>query len=146
MSELSAMWGGPVKPVGRRESRHRQAIAALPAIYALGLDLGDLELCRSAFAPDAVAGSEGGELVGIDEHLAMLERLGSSAESRQHVIGQQLVRVDGDRAEMWSSGLGIRDRRVVSGQQSRDTCRRFSAGWLITERRISVQWLDLGAT
>ena len=142
MSELRATWGGPVPAPGVRELQDRAAVAALAAIYALGLDLDDLPLCRSAFAQDAMAGPEDGELLAIDEHLAMVRRMVQAAPSAQHVIAQQLIRIDGDQAEMWSSGLGIVDGRVVSGQQYRDTCRRHPGGWLIAERRIRLQWLD----
>lgn len=75
----------------------------LAKIYALGLDLGDLELCRSAFAPGAMGGIGTGELLPIDEHLASISRVVGAASDR---------------------------------------CRRFEDGWLITERRLHVQWVE----
>lgn len=142
-TDLVEKWGGPAKVPTVEELRDHHAISMLAKIYALGVDLYDPELCRSAFATDATAAmGEDGEMVPIEEHLSMIHQMIGAFESTQHLIAQQYIRTDGDAAEMWSYGLGVVNRRVVSGQQYRDTCRRDEQGWLITARRVHVHWVE----
>lgn len=143
---LAEHWGGPANAPTVDELLEQHAVSMLAKVYALGVDLYDPELCRSVFAEDAVAVMDDGERVPIDVHLSMIHEAAATFGSTQHVIGQQFVRIDGDEAVMWSYGLGIRDRRVVSGQQYRDRCRRDDRGWLITERRIHIHWLEPSPT
>lgn len=149
MTEDAQAWAGPAVPLkSAEELLDHHAVCQLAKIYGLGLDLRDYQLARSAFADDAVAlGKEGPEP--IDLSLPKTYAVAESFLATQHLIANQYVRLDGDAAEVWSYGVAHHKVRpgegrdeVIAGVQYRDRCRRFAGGWLITERRVVMQWLD----
>jgi SnoaL-like domain len=150
MSEVTKQWAGPVVPPGVEELADRCAVNQLAKIYALGLDMRDYALCRSAFAPDAVnEGKEGMEP--IDESLPKTFAIAASFNATQHIVANQYVSLKGDEAMVWSYGIahhkvkpGEARDEIIAGVQYRDRCRRFPEGWLITERRVVIQWIDMG--
>lgn len=151
MDEDPRQWAGPaVPPGGAAELADRYAVCELAKIYALGLDMRDYGLCRSAFAPDAaIEGKQGMEPV--DESLPRTYSYATSFHATQHVIANQYVTLKGDDALVWSYGIahhkvkpGEANDEIIAGVQYRDRCRRFPQGWLITERRVAMLWLDQG--
>lgn len=150
MNEVTKQWGGPVAPPSAAELADRYAIGQLAKIYGLGIDLRDYELCRSAFSDDAVGeGKEG--MQPIDDYLRNTYGMGASFHMTQHIIANQYITVNGDEAVAWSYGIahhkvGPNEARdeIIAGVQYRDRCRRFLKGWLITERRVALQWMDMG--
>jgi SnoaL-like domain len=144
-------WAGPAAMPSDAEIRDQHAIGRLPKIYALGVDLRDYKLCRSAFAADAI-GDDRGTMVPIDKYLERTYGMGASFHATQHLIAQQYIYVDGDEAEVWSYGVahhkvapGEARDEIIAGVQYRDRCRRSEKGWLITERRVILQWMDMAA-
>jgi hypothetical protein len=76
--------------------------------------------------------------------------IASSFQATQHVIANQYVDLDGDTAVVWSYGVahhkvGKDERRdeIIAGVQYRDKCRLTDGGWLIVERSIANQWVDM---
>jgi len=150
MNADSKQWAGPVMPPNAMELSDRYAVGQLAKIYGLGIDVRDYELCRSAFAPDAVVqGQQGPEP--IDASLRKTYDVGASFHSTQHLIANQYIALNGDEAIAWSYGVAhhkaavdeTRDE-IIAGVQYRDRCKRFPRGWLIVERQVVVQWLDRG--
>jgi hypothetical protein len=149
MSDLAEAWRGPAVPLSPEALAEHQALGQLAKIYALGMDLRDYELCRSAFADDAV-GDERGTLLPVDQYLRNTYNVGASFHATQHLIGQQYIRVLGDEADVWSYGVahhkvapGEARDEIIAGVQYRDRCRRYPRGWLIAERRVHMLWLDM---
>jgi hypothetical protein len=151
MTEDARRWAGPAQPCRDfAEFADREAIKELAKVYALGLDLRDYDLARSAFAPDAVTVSDKGREP-IDESLPKTYAVASSFHATQHLIGNQYVAVDGDEATVWSYGVahhkvapGGPGDDIIAGVQYRDRCRRHAGGWLIAERQVVLQWMDRG--
>jgi hypothetical protein len=150
MNDLIKHWAGPTKPPSAAELADRAAIAQLPNIYALGMDMRDYDLARSAFAPDAMAQGKQG-LESIDQNLKFVYGVASSFHATQHVISNQYIQVNGDDAVVWSYGVahhkvapGEQRDEIIAGVQYRDKCRRFAGGWLIVERSVANQWIDMG--
>jgi hypothetical protein len=151
MSEQAKQWAGPATPLGTlTELADHHAIGQLPKIYALGMDMRDLDLARSAFALDAVAeGKQGME--SIEQHLKFVYGVASSFHATQHVISNQYIQLNGDAALVWSYGVaqhkvapGEQRDEIIAGVQYREKCRRFAQGWLIVERSVANQWIDMG--
>jgi len=150
MSEDAKQWAGPVVPPSAAELADRDAVSRLAKIYGLGIDMRDYELCRSAFAQEAVGEGPQG-LEPIDTYLRRTYGMGTSFHATQHLIANQHITLNGDEATVWSYGVahhkvapGDTREEIIAGVQYRDRCRRFPQGWLITERRVALQWLDRG--
>lgn len=150
MSEETQAWAGPAVPLTSLGAlADHRAVEQLAKIYAIGLDLRDYDLCRSAFAPDCqIEGKGGMELV--DVSLPKTYAVASSFHATQHLIGNQYVDLQGDEARVWSWGVAHHkvgpgeDRdEIIAGVQYRDRARRDPGGWLITERRVVMLWLDM---
>lgn len=151
MSEQVKQWAGPATPLSSlAELADHHAIGQLAKIYAIGMDMRNLDLVRSAFAPDAMAqGKQGME--SIETHLKFVYGVASSFHATQHVISNQYIQLKGDEALVWSYGVahhkvapGEQRDEIIAGVQYRDKCRRFAQGWLIVERSVANQWLDMG--
>jgi len=149
MNEQARRWSGPAKPLSAAELADHHAVSQLCKIYAIGMDMRDYDLARSAFADDArIEGREGFEPV--DDSLPKTYAIASSFQATQHVIANQYVDLTGDTAVVWSYGIAHHkvgrgeDRdEIIAGVQYRDTCRRTENGWLIAERSIANQWVDM---
>lgn len=149
MNEQARRWSGPVKTLTAEEIAEHHAVSQLCKIYAIGMDMRDYDLARSAFADDArIEGRDGFEAV--DDSLPKTYAIASSFQATQHVIANQYVDLDGDVATVWSYGVAHhkvgkdegRDE-IIAGVQYRDKCRRSEQGWLIVERSIANQWVDI---
>lgn len=151
MSEQARKWAGPVQPLVPDALADHHAVSQLCNIYAIGMDMRDYELARSAFADDALIEGKAG-LEPVDESLPKTYAMASSFHATQHFIGNQYVDLNGDEAIVWSYGmahhkvaLGDARDEIIAGVQYRDRCRRTSQGWLIAERLIANQWIDMRA-
>jgi hypothetical protein len=149
MSEQAKKWAGPVRALSPAVLAEHHAVNQLCKIYAIGLDMRDYDLARSAFADDAmIAGRDG--LEPVDTSLARIYAIAASFHATQHVIGNQYVDLNGDDAIVWSYGIahhkvakGEDKDEIIAGVQYRDTCRRFAEGWLIVERSVANLWIDM---
>lgn len=148
MPDLPKSWAGPAKPLSPDELADHHAVSRLCQIYALGMDMRDYPLARSAFADDAqIEGRDG--MAPVDDGLASTFAIVSAFQATQHFIGNQYVDLAGDDATVWSYGVahhkappGEGRDDIIAGVQYRDRCRRSPAGWLIVERTVAHQWMD----
>lgn len=149
MTDIIKNWAGPTRAPSPEELAERQAIGQLACIYAIGMDMRDYDLARSAFAEDAVGiGKEGPDP--IDDYLKGTYQVASSFHATQHVISNQYITLDGNQAVLWSYGVAHHkvekgeDRdEIIAGVQYRDKCKKFAEGWLIVERSVHTLWLDM---
>ncbi|HEY3695892.1 nuclear transport factor 2 family protein [Phenylobacterium sp.] len=141
-------WKGPFASPGPAELADRLAASQLVKIYALGIDMRDYDLCRSAFAEGAqMVGTHGSAL--IEKYLPKVYEGAAGFAATQHNITNQHVTLDGDDALVWSYAIAVHKAApdsertdLTMGVQYRDTCRRFPDGWLITARTVVVQWTE----
>jgi limonene-1,2-epoxide hydrolase len=126
----------------------RLEIAELFAHLARLLDEGRHEAIRTVYAEDVVVRSpRGGELHGVDDIIAFLRRSRVEGEHTQHVHGDVLVDVDGDKAEASASqvvhyyrtGEPLHGR---SGLRLAYTAVRTPAGWRFREGRVTLAWAE----
>ncbi len=139
---------GPLAPPGAEELADRYALGQLVKVYALGADMRDYELMRSVFADDAF-GEGSTKSAPIEEYLPFVFRGASAYQATQHNITNQHISIDGDEAIVWSYAIAIHKAAVGGdmphlniGVQYRDKCRRTAKGWLITHRKVVVQWTE----
>ena len=147
--EQARKWAGPARPLNPAELADHHAVCQLVKIYAIGFDMRDYDLARTAFAPDATWEGKTGDDP-IDEALPRIYGMAASFTATQHFIGNQYVDLKGDTAVVWSYGIahhklaaGSERDEVIAGVQYRDECKRFANGWLITRRSAPPQWLDI---
>lgn len=126
----------------------KEACRELVQLYARGLDRCDLELMRSVFWEDAVfqhANVYDGSAMGFCE---MAVQFIASVGPTQHLIGQQLVQVDGDRAISESSGLSFHRAVGADGKpfdnfvaaRLLDRFERRGGVWKIAHRKTVPEW------
>ena len=141
-------WRAPFAPPSPAELADRLAVSQLVKIYALGIDMRDYELCRSAFADDTYI--EGSASSGpIDEYLPKTYGGAAAFMATQHNITNQHVTIDGDEALVWSYAIAVHKSEPGSGRdnltlgvQYRDRCRRTPKGWVIAGRKVAFQWAE----
>lgn len=131
---------------GNTQITDRLDVTELFARLARLLDEGRHEDVGTVYAEDVVVRSpRGGELHGVDEVTALLRRSRVEGEHTQHVHGDVLVAVDGDRAEATASQLvhyyrtGEPPHRR-SGLQLAYTAVRTPAGWRFHEGQVTLVW------
>jgi hypothetical protein len=151
MSEELDQWRGPARTPSAEELADRYAASQLVKIYALGVDMRNYELSRSAFTDDAFADGSAGKAP-IDEYLPKIFTGVAAYEATQHNITNQHVRIQGDEALVWSYAIAVHKVRagdsrpdMTLGVQYRDTCRRTADGWRIAHRKVDRMWTELFA-
>ena len=128
-------WGGPVKALSPAELADHHAVCQLCKAYAIGMDMRDYDLARSAFADEALIAARDGTLEPVDESLPKTYAMASSFAGTQHLIANQYVDLDGDEAMVWSYGVAHHRRApgedgqdIIAGVHYRDRCRRYHDG------------------
>lgn len=141
-------WAGPIAAPDAQELADRYAISQLVKTYALGIDMRNYNLARSAFADDAFADGTLGAAQ-IDDYLPKVYAGVLPYTATQHNITNQYITVNGDAALMWSYAIAYHFEQKDSGRQNlilgvqyRDQCRRTPKGWLIARRKVQLQWVD----
>jgi hypothetical protein len=131
---------------GNIELADRIEIAELFARLARLLDEGRHEDVHTVYAEDVVVRSpRSGELHGIDEVAAFLRRSEVQGEHTQHVHGDVLVIMNGDRVEA-SANQVVHYYRTgeplhrSSGLRLAYTAARTPAGWRFREGQIRLAW------
>ncbi|MGW0658252.1 nuclear transport factor 2 family protein [Streptodolium elevatio] len=104
---------------------------------------------RDVFAADAVVHGRAGELHGIEEIVAFLRQSPVEGVETQHVHGDVLVHLDGDRATATANQLVYFWREgepphQQSGLRTHCTAVRTDAGWRFDGMRITVAWTRQG--
>ena len=138
-----------------RELKDRDEIARLIRSYADGVDRRDWALVRSCFSDDAEA--QGSRSTGpIEPYLAALRPGVEFFPTTMHFMGNQLVELDGDTAEVetyavayhWKGEVAGTDHpeNLVVGVRYLDTVERREEGWRITRRRVAAGLADRPST
>jgi hypothetical protein len=144
--EMLAALGGPVAPLDPAVAADLAAACQLARVYALGIDLRDQDLVRSAFADDAVVDGMAG-VSPIDDYLPRLLDGVARYAATMHNITNQYGVIDGDVGVVWSyahclhiepEGSDRPDLHV--GVHYRDKVRRDGGGWVISMRKTVPQW------
>jgi len=111
-----------------------------------------LDECRhddagTVFHADVVAHSPRGDLHGLDQLTAFLEKSWVEGQRTQHMHGDVLVRLDGDRATATANQLvhfyrdGAAPHRT-SGLRVACTAVRTPLGWRFSEMQATPAWTD----
>ncbi|QJE74408.1 nuclear transport factor 2 family protein [Aerophototrophica crusticola] len=126
----------------------RQAIQDCLARYCRGMDQKDRRLLASAYWPEAQGpeGVEGG-LAAIGAAIEQAVGTGCTPHRCMHKLGNVLIRLEGDRAEVesyvvayhWVREGGV-ERQVVVGGRYLDRFERRDGDWRIAERRFVLDW------
>jgi hypothetical protein len=130
---------------GNLELADRIEIAELFARLARLLDEGRPEDVHTVYAEDVVVRSPRVELHGIDEVVAHLRGSQVEDEHTQHVHGDVLVSMDGDRV-LASANQVVYYYRTgepsdrSSGLRMAYTVVRTPAGWRFREGRLTLAW------
>jgi hypothetical protein len=140
-------WRGPIAAPSPNELADRYAASQLVKVYALGIDMRDLDTVLSVFAPDAFVEGMAGAMPAT-EYLPTIYAGAAVYSATQHNITNQHVAIDGDKALVWSYAVCYHIEAPESGRddlvvatQYRDQCQRFDNGWLITHRQSVPQWI-----
>jgi hypothetical protein len=142
-------WRGPIPSPSPPELSDRYAASQLVKVYALGIDMRDLDTVLSVFTPDAMVKGMAGTMPASD-YLPNIFAGASVYHATQHNITNQHVSIEGgsDEALVWSYAVCYHIEAPESGRddlivatQYRDRCRRFEDGWLITARTSVPQWI-----
>jgi hypothetical protein len=140
-------WRGPISTPSADELADRYAVSQLVKVYALGIDMRDLDTVTSVFTPDAVVDGIVGTMP-ASEYLPTVYAGAAVYAATQHNITNQHVTIDGDEALVWSYAVCYHMEEPGSGRddlivatQYRDRCHRFADGWLITARKSALQWM-----
>jgi hypothetical protein len=148
MSDDIKQWAGPIAPPDAAGLADRYAVSQLCKVYALGIDMRDLDLVLSVFDKDGRGAGTVGELP-LHEYLTKTYQGAANFKATQHTILNQYVTVDGDQALLWSYAVAYHIQHPESGLENltvgvqyRDHCHRGPQGWLVHERRAVVQWVE----
>jgi inhibitor of KinA sporulation pathway (predicted exonuclease) len=125
----------------------KQAIAEVVLRYCRGVDRLDLDLVRSCYHDDGIdhhTGFDGD----ADSYVAWLSRLLPRLDGTMHMIGNQLIELDGDRARCetygnahhWGTPLDDPSRNFTSGFRYVDRMERRTGVWRIAERWAVREW------
>ena len=115
---------------------NRLAIQDVLTRYAAGVDDRNLDMYRACFADDAVIfGFSGGTVTGADAWTAEVKSKLAVFEATQHMLGPQLVRIDGDTA--WTR-TDVQALHYLKDQPG--TTLTLWAIYLTDYRKIDGQW------
>ena len=139
-----------------QELSDRIEIVDLLHRYATGLDTRDWELLASVFTADGVADYSSLELgvnEGPDAIVDLCRGALSGLDATQHIISNEAIEVDGDRARARCyfqaqhvfRGAPGGDNFIVAGTYE-DALVRTPAGWRIERRTLTPTWLEGNAS
>src|SRR5260370_33448021 len=127
----------------------QQEIADLCVRYTIALDTKDWAQLESCFAPSPVFVHPGGRLVGFPAILERTKAALTPLTATQHLLGNIVVKVDGDtarsmcyfQAQHVRAGTPGGEMYVIAGRYA-DALTRATDGWKITERVQTYAWRD----
>ncbi len=129
------------------ELADREAIKDCLYRYSRGIDRSDMELLRSAYWPGAMDTHTGFKGT-IEEFIAWAEPRLQAMEQSMHMIGNVLIRLDGDKAAseayFWSVAVipGAVPRAIVACGRYLDRFQRRNDEWRIAERLVAHDWFS----
>jgi 3-phenylpropionate/cinnamic acid dioxygenase small subunit len=117
--------------------------------YATALDAKDWDLLRTCFRPDASIHYPFGPVDGYDAIEQVCRRALEPLDASQHLLGNFVVQVTGDRAtcSCYFQAQHVRygseggDLYTVGGRYV-DELVRVEAGWVIALRRLERMWIS----
>jgi hypothetical protein len=126
-----------------------RAIIDLTARYTWAIDSLDRSALERVFLPDATAVLGAGEVTGFEAIWGRIHSVLSRLDASQHVLGSQLVEVEGDTgqsrcyfvAQHIRSGLQGGPHYIVAGKYEDDVV-RTPAGWRIKRRVLTTIWTE----
>ncbi|MCU1372977.1 MAG: hypothetical protein JWO68_263 [Actinomycetia bacterium] len=116
----------------------REAIAEVVTTYARGVDLRDFDAVRGCFAPDLHVVAWGPGDMDRDETMAYISGVAIFRQT-MHMMGNQLIDIDGDRATALTQALLAHDHDswdelLVESPRYVERLERRAGGWHIVER------------
>ena len=129
------------------ELADREAIRDCLYRYCRGIDRADPELLRSAYWPGAMDYHTG--FTGTVEHFTewAMPRL-AAMEQAMHMVGNVLIRIDGDNAAvesyLWSVSVlpGDEPQQVLTCGRYADRFEKRNDEWRIQERTVVHDWFN----
>ncbi|MFF3066041.1 nuclear transport factor 2 family protein [Oerskovia sp. NPDC057915] len=125
----------------------REDVARLVSRLTAALDDGDTDRLRDLLVPDAHASTPGGTVHGIDAVIAQAARNHRPEDGVQHLVGNVLVDLAHDHAEVRANVVATFARRepradkpVTLGAVYRLRARRTGAGWRLTHIATDPVW------
>ncbi|MBE7701959.1 nuclear transport factor 2 family protein [Oerskovia sp. Sa1BUA8] len=125
----------------------REEVARLVSQLTAALDDGDSDRLRDLLVPDAHASTPGGTAQGIDAVVAQAARNHRPEDGVQHLVGNVLVDLAHDHAEVRANVVATfarreprADRPVTLGAVYRLRARRTGAGWRLTHITTDPVW------
>jgi hypothetical protein len=129
--------------------RDRLDIMQLHHRYAWALDQRDWSMLERCFTPDGGVdyGDLGGEFQGAAEIAAFCRQALEGLDASQHLIGNTMIELDGDRATATCyfqaqhvfEGAPGGDTYIVAGTYT-DVLTRDDDGWRIAHRTLTPSW------
>jgi 3-phenylpropionate/cinnamic acid dioxygenase small subunit len=122
----------------------RAEISDLLAAYSTAIDTQDWAGLAAVFTPDAECDyGTLGNPHGPDEIAGLVSRTLTGLDATQHLVGNVVVHVDGDRAtaECYLIAQHVRgDRHYLLGGRYSDRVVRTPQGWRIAHRTLHRGW------
>ena len=126
--------------------RDRELIRELPQRYALGIDTDDWKEVAGVFHPECrVEGTL--QSAAIGEYLEALEPGVKQYHATLHFMGNQYVRVEGERGHVETYAVAYHLEAensplpdLVMGVRYQDDVRRDGDTWKISHRHVVKQW------
>ncbi|WP_409329655.1 nuclear transport factor 2 family protein [Trujillonella humicola] len=131
-----------------QDLRDRIEIGDLLARYSTALDAREWELLGEVFTPDATCDyGTLGRPRGVEEITALIRGTIGDLDATQHLVGNVVVRVDGDEAsadcylisQHVRAGTPGGDHYLLGGRYA-DHVVRTPAGWRIAHRTLHRTW------
>jgi len=123
------------------------ALRKTAEIYAAGADQRNKSLWAAILTEDCVIEGPGFRIEGREANLGSIERLGQMFLKTQHRVHNQMVEIDGDRAEgeTYSTADHLLEvdgeRRLVCWAiRYQDEWRREDNQWRFSSRKLVVDW------
>lgn len=125
-----------------------RAIHDVVVRYCRGIDRRDRELVRACYWPDATDDHAGAFAGTREEFVDWVFRVLDRFTMTMHVVGNQLVEVDGDVADVETYGVAHhrgepgddRRRNYTTGFRYLDRFERRDGEWRIAARRVALEF------
>lgn len=122
----------------------KQSITDIGLRYATAIDKRDIDAFCSCFTKDALWVSDVHEARGHHEMRHVLGQAISSLDATQHIASNFEISLDGEKAAMRSCFIATHVRlpfpHYVMGGFYDDELVREGDDWLISTRRLTIQW------
>ncbi|WP_157220210.1 nuclear transport factor 2 family protein [Flavisphingomonas formosensis] len=147
MTDEGRLWRGPIAPPGTVELADRYAVGQLCQVYALAMDLRDLDMLLSCFDPNGIGSGTAGSGP-LHDYLRRTFESAAGYKATQHTILNQYATIDRDQAVCLSYGVAYHIQQdpavpnLTVGVRYRDLCSRTARGWIIVDRAAAVQWAE----